>query len=173
MTEPPTEHAVRLPPRGAVIHRETARVLPVRRNDRRILLLHGWDPDHPDRGFWFTVGGGIDPGEDEPTAAVREVREELGLTITSDELRGPVHRNPTEFDFSGWHLVQTQSFYALPVDDIDVSRDGMEPIELATTDRHGWFTLDELITLEADGETFADVVEAARRALAELDRMRR
>ena len=42
--------------------RQTARVLPVD-DEGRVLLLHGWDPHHPDRPFWFTIGGAADPGE--------------------------------------------------------------------------------------------------------------
>ena len=47
------------PARGAgpaPLRRRTARVLPVD-PEGRVLLLHGWDPHHPERPFWFTIGG--------------------------------------------------------------------------------------------------------------------
>ena len=29
----------------------------------RVLLLHGWDPHHPDHPFWFTIGGAVEEGD--------------------------------------------------------------------------------------------------------------
>ena len=39
----------------------------------RVLLLRGHDPLVPEVSFWFTVGGGVEPGEPLRAAAVREV----------------------------------------------------------------------------------------------------
>ena len=58
--------------------RYTARVLPVDAAGR-VLLLHGWDPRHPDRPFWFTIGGAAEAGESLRDAGARELREETGL----------------------------------------------------------------------------------------------
>jgi hypothetical protein len=44
VTVPPPGQA---PGNQPVIHRSTARVLPVD-DDGRVLLLHGWDPHHPE-----------------------------------------------------------------------------------------------------------------------------
>lgn len=38
-----------------VRERRSARVLPVRA-DGRVLMLHGWAPEAPERPYWFTVG---------------------------------------------------------------------------------------------------------------------
>ncbi|WP_286967842.1 GrpB family protein [Arsenicicoccus sp. UBA6765] len=57
--------------------RHTARVLPVDPSGR-VLLLHGVDPDDRQHPLWFSLGGEIDPGEDPVTAALRELREEVG-----------------------------------------------------------------------------------------------
>jgi hypothetical protein len=38
-----------------LIRRQTARVLPVD-DEGRVLLLHGWDPHHPDQPFWARGG---------------------------------------------------------------------------------------------------------------------
>lgn len=43
----------------------------------RILLVRFWDGD---RSWWCTPGGGIEPGETDEDAALRELREELGDT---------------------------------------------------------------------------------------------
>ena len=58
--------------------RRAARVILLDEADR-LLLVRGHDTDQPDRGWWFTVGGGIGVGETSRDAAVREMREETGL----------------------------------------------------------------------------------------------
>jgi 8-oxo-dGTP pyrophosphatase MutT (NUDIX family) len=60
--------------------RRTARVILFDPLDR-VLLMKGRLPSDPAAaGVWFTVGGGIEPGETVLEAAAREVREETGLT---------------------------------------------------------------------------------------------
>ena len=58
--------------------RHAARVLLFDQNDR-VLLIRGREPGNP-ATFWFTPGGGLDPGEDDLDGARRELREETGLT---------------------------------------------------------------------------------------------
>ncbi|RNI21546.1 NUDIX hydrolase [Flexivirga caeni] len=152
-----------LPPRGATIRRDTGRVIPLRRADGRCLLLHGWDPDHTDEPFWFTIGGAVEPGEDLRAAAVRELAEEVGLVASPADLRGPLTTNEIRFDWAGRHIVQQQTFFALDVDDFVVSFDGQDGLEAGTIDEHGWFTYDELA---ADGATFPEVLEAVWLATA-------
>jgi 8-oxo-dGTP pyrophosphatase MutT (NUDIX family) len=41
----------------------------------RVLLVRFWDGD---RSWWCTPGGGLEAGETDETAAMRELREELG-----------------------------------------------------------------------------------------------
>ena len=44
------------------IERRAARVLLIDDQDR-VLLFEGFDPEVPDVRFWFTAGGGVEPGE--------------------------------------------------------------------------------------------------------------
>ena len=67
--------------------RPTARVL-LFDPDNRIILMKGRLPAARDRpGVWFTVGGGVEPGETYAQAAAREIVEETGI---EDFILGPV-----------------------------------------------------------------------------------
>ena len=57
--------------------------------DGRLLLLECTDPDRPHLRWWELPGGGVEPGEDEVDALVREVREETGLTVSRAQV-GPL-----------------------------------------------------------------------------------
>jgi 8-oxo-dGTP diphosphatase len=57
----------------------------------------------PGRRYWAVPGGGIEPGETPAEAAVREVREELGLDVTLENWRD--QRGPQVFFLA---LVETQ-----------------------------------------------------------------
>jgi len=60
---------------------------------RRILLLHWRDPVDGHL-LWEPPGGGIEPGEDEVTAAHRELLEETGIEVTLESGRRVlVHRD--------------------------------------------------------------------------------
>ncbi|WP_342360169.1 NUDIX hydrolase [Terrarubrum flagellatum] len=64
--------------------RYTSRLLVFDPADRLLLLEYestiAFDPNNPARrGFWYTPGGGIDPGETPEQAALRELDEEVGI----------------------------------------------------------------------------------------------
>lgn len=63
---------------GAVVRDARGRLLVVQRaND-------------PDRGRWSVPGGRVEPGEDDATAVVREVREETGLDVVAGAVVGRI-----------------------------------------------------------------------------------
>ncbi len=64
----------------------------VRDGDGRLLLVRRARP--PAAGTWSVPGGRVEPGEDDATAVVREVREETGLEVAVGELLGTVERSP-------------------------------------------------------------------------------
>jgi 8-oxo-dGTP pyrophosphatase MutT (NUDIX family) len=134
------------------LRRTTARVLPVDA-EGRVLLLHGWDPLRPRDPFWFTIGGAVERGETLPEAAVRELREEVGIVVDPATLGEPIAAEPIDFWWAGMHFDQDQTFYAIAVRDAEVSFAGQEALERATIDKHGWLRPEEL---DGGGERPAD-----------------
>jgi 8-oxo-dGTP pyrophosphatase MutT (NUDIX family) len=123
--------------------RATARVLPVD-PEGRVLLLHGWDPATPDDPFWFTIGGAIEGGETHPEAAARELREEAGITVEPTAFGEPIETSYIEFTWAGIRFEQDQTFYAVLIEGAEVSFAGLEALERATTDKHGWLWPEDL-----------------------------
>lgn len=123
--------------------RQTARVLPVNR-EGQVLLLHGWDPHRPEEKFWFTIGGGAEHGESLREAGARELREETGIVVDPESLGEPIAFNTVEFSWNGWDIVQGQTFYSVLVESAEVSLDGLDEWERATTDAYGWLSADDL-----------------------------
>ncbi len=126
-----------------IIDRITGRVL-VLDPRGRLLLLQGFDPARPQTRFWFTVGGGTEPGESQAQAAARELREETGIRAQAADLGEPVYRRHTEFSFNGKLLRQDEEFFVLRTSQTAVSQDGLEQIERDTFTGHRWWDPAEL-----------------------------
>jgi 8-oxo-dGTP pyrophosphatase MutT (NUDIX family) len=121
--------------------REAARVLLLDADDR-LLLFRGCDPDRPERTFWFTPGGGLDPGESHERAALREVREETGLEAL--ELGPAVWRRRALFTFLGVAYDQREVFFLARCAPFDVDAAGWGATEREAISAHRWWTLEEL-----------------------------
>jgi 8-oxo-dGTP pyrophosphatase MutT (NUDIX family) len=111
----------------------------------RILLFRGGDPAAPDAGtWWFTPGGGLEPGESWSEGAARELLEETGLRIAPQDLGEPVLEERADFSFGGLLIDQDQRFFLLRVDSHVVDTSGFGEIEVASIEEHRWWSLDEL-----------------------------
>lgn len=132
--------------------RSAARVLVLDGSDR-VLLLHGLDPDVAGTSWWFTVGGGREPGESAADAALRELAEETGIRAAPGQLRGPVWSRTAEFRFVGMTIRQHELFFVLrcSAEDLpEVSFAGFTELETRSVDCHRWWSVEELA---ATGET--------------------
>ena len=123
--------------------RRAARVLLVDAGGR-VLLFRGSDPARPEHHYWFTPGGGLDPGETPAQGAARELAEETGLRLDPAELGDAVFAQTIEFPFDGVWYRQEQEFFLLRVPDWEVDTAGFDEIERASVSGHRWWPVDEL-----------------------------
>ncbi|MCP2265806.1 NUDIX hydrolase [Promicromonospora thailandica] len=129
-----------VPAPDGVRERHAARVILVD-DAGRVLVVRGHDADQPERSWWFTVGGGIDAGETPVDAALRETREEAGLTLAAGDLVGPVLTRTGVFEFFAETCRQHEVFYLARVADaVEVSAAGWTEAERELLDEMAWLT---------------------------------
>lgn len=114
-----------------------------------VLLFRDTDPGIPDSRWYVTPGGGIDPGESELEAAVRELREETGLVATASDLVGPVMRRVVVHGYSDQVCEQSESFYVLVTPRFEPDITGHTEAERLTLQGHAWLVLESLSDADA------------------------
>ena len=123
--------------------RLTARVL-LLDPQGRILLMKGRLPSDPGApGAWFTVGGGVEPGETLSEAALREIREETGFSEASV---GPVlwEGEQIHHDRKGRPVRVRESFMVARCAGGEPAREGWQALEREFVDDIRWWTHAEL-----------------------------
>ena len=113
-----------------------------------VLLLSGREPDTPfATEFWFTPGGGAEPGESLEEAARREVHEETGHLLGDI---GPVRwRRETSFSFGGLAFDQDESYFAVRTSRFDVHPSAWTELEHRSLTGWRWWPRRELGATDA------------------------
>lgn len=128
--------------------RRSARVLLFDEMDRVLLLKFHVDPDVPESGHgWCTPGGGVEDGETLAEAAVRELREETGLSVAVESLGSKVAETSGYADLGWAKGIFQDDFFHLRITahhQVDIS--GQEAHERKYHAGHRWWTIGELAT---------------------------
>jgi 8-oxo-dGTP pyrophosphatase MutT (NUDIX family) len=126
--------------RGAL--RKVARVILLDPADR-ILLMNGYEPGDPSERWWFTPGGGLEGDETREEAALRELREETG--ITQVDLGPVVWRRTCSFPFDGRRWDQDEWYFLARTEQTETSSGGLTELERRSVAGLRWWTSAELL----------------------------
>ncbi len=127
------------------------RALVVDRSDR-LVLFHATLPDRPP--WWFAPGGGVDPGEADAAAVVRELEEEIGLIVDPASLPPPVWTRDSIFRWKDVDERHLERFFLVRIDEHVVDTSGLDAEEAGVVREYRWWTPDEL---QATSERFSPV----------------
>jgi hypothetical protein len=117
----------------APIQRTSARVIPVDAGGR-VLLLHGHDPARPEWSYWFTIGGAVERGVPSGCGRTRA----LGGNRHRDHratARPAVSPRHPRLLYDGVDFVADESFFAVRLDDVAISFDGIQGNEVRRSSR--------------------------------------
>lgn len=108
---------------------------------------------HPDREpWWFAPGGGVEPGESDEAAIVRELEEEIGLVVDPASLPAPVWTRDYIFRWKDVDERHLERFFLVRIGEHVVDTSGLDSEEAGIVREYRWWTPDEL---RASAELFS------------------
>ena len=130
--------------------RRAVRVLVVDEAERMLLFQDSDLGLDPVAHWWVTPGGGVDPGESDLEAAVRELWEETGLVVDAGALVGPLLTRLAVHGYSDKVVDQTEVFYVVRVPAFEVDTTAHTEEEQLTVADIRWWSLADLATTDDD-----------------------
>lgn len=117
----------------------------------------------PDESFWFTIGGGIEPGESEPQAAKRELWEETGIDRPAADLGEAFHEETHNYHYNGVEIRARSVFFALSMTEEVAARPcAPSPGEIITESR--WWHPEVLTELPLSNPGLPEIAASAVRS---------
>jgi 8-oxo-dGTP pyrophosphatase MutT (NUDIX family) len=130
--------------------RRAVRVLVLDEADRMLLFQDSDLGLDPVTHWWMTPGGGVDPGESDLDAGVRELWEETGLVVSGADLVGPLLTRTVVHGYSDKVVDQVEVFYVVRVPAFEVDTAAHTEEEQLTVADIRWWTLADLSTTTDD-----------------------
>ena len=130
--------------------RRAVRVLVLDEADRMLLFQDSDLGLDPVTHWWVTPGGGVDPGESDLEAGVRELWEETGLVVTGADLVGPLLTRTVVHGYSDKVVDQVEVFYLVRVPSFQVDTAAHTEEEQLTVADIRWWTLADLAATTDD-----------------------
>jgi 8-oxo-dGTP pyrophosphatase MutT (NUDIX family) len=136
---------IEIPGKNHVMHRETARVILMDREGCFLLLNTHYDARLQLPPRWITPGGAIDPGESVVDAAVRELLEETGMSVSVGELgeQFATHTGAWEWGDGQNYHTYVDNFFVVTVDRFDIDTTGWTPEERHDVIEYRWWDVAE------------------------------
>ena len=130
-----------------VVERDVVRLILVDARDR-VLLFHTRDPTYPELGTWWELpGGGIEAGETYVDTAIREIREEAGISVGPGQVGPPLWRRHATYRYRGERRLQHEQVLiarlSVPGPDVD----GCGRVDFEDEDYFGfrWWPIPEIV----------------------------
>jgi 8-oxo-dGTP pyrophosphatase MutT (NUDIX family) len=114
----------------------------------RVLLFHTRDPTYPELGTWWELpGGGIEDGETPVDAAIRELREETGITAGPEQVGSPTWRRDATYRYRGQRRLQHEQVVMVRLAVLAPAVDGSHRVDFENEDYFGfrWWSITEIV----------------------------
>ncbi len=116
------------------LRHQIARVIVLSKKDQKILLQQRSLLKDSCPGMWDTSSSGhVDAGEQASTAALRELKEEIGISASNVTLVGSFNTNER---LAGGRLVRSTLIYVLEINSTNDVKPTVDPTELETIEWH-------------------------------------